>query len=98
VQDDARLHVAALIHPNVQGERIFAYSAPYTWRGIQCVVQRLYPHKFFPRDIEEAELDTSEIVPGPRAEALLKEMGRPGWTSLEETVRMNTEDLASVAA
>ena len=98
MQDNARLHVAALIHPGVQGERIFAYSAPYTWRGVQRAVQRLYPDKSFPKDIEEAELDTSEIVPAPRAEALLKEMGRSGWTTLEETVRMNTEDLASVAA
>jgi hypothetical protein len=98
VQDNARLHVAALTHPDVQSERIFAYAAPYTWRGVQRAVQRLYPDKTFPRDIEEAELDTSKIIPAPRAEALLKEMGRPGWTSLGETVMMNTEDLASGAA
>ncbi|KAK4040443.1 hypothetical protein C8A01DRAFT_15692 [Parachaetomium inaequale] len=97
VQDSARLHFAALTHPGVQSERIFAYSAPFTWRGVQRAVQRLYPDKSFPRDIEEAELDTSVIVPAPRAEALLKDMGRPGWTILDETARMNTEDLASGA-
>lgn len=94
VQDNARLHVAALIHPEVQGERIFAYASPFTWRGIQRIMQKLYPGKSFPRDIDEAELDKSDIVRAPRAEALLRDMGRPGWTSLEETVRLNTEDLA----
>ncbi|KAH6844743.1 hypothetical protein B0I37DRAFT_312183 [Chaetomium sp. MPI-CAGE-AT-0009] len=94
VQDNARLHVAALIHPGVQGERIFAYAHPYTWRGVQQTIQKLYPGKSFAGDIEHAELDASQIVAAPRAESLLKEMGRSGWTSLEETVRMNVEDLA----
>jgi hypothetical protein len=61
---------------------------------VQRVIQRLYPGKSFARDIEDAELDRSEIVPALRAEALLQEMGRPGWTSLDESVRMNTEDFA----
>ncbi|KAK4112871.1 NAD(P)-binding protein [Canariomyces notabilis] len=94
VQDNARLHVAALIHPDVQGERIFAYASPFTWRGIQRIMQKLYPGKTFPRDLDEAELDKSDIVRAPRTEALLRDMGRPGWTSLEETVRLNIEDLA----
>ncbi|KAL2133420.1 hypothetical protein VTI74DRAFT_2421 [Chaetomium olivicolor] len=94
VQDTARLHVAALIHPDVRGERIFAYGKPFTWRGVQRVIQRLYPDKSFARDVKDAELNTSEILPAVRAEALLQDMGRPGWTSMDESVRMNTEDLA----
>ncbi|KAK3291055.1 uncharacterized protein B0H64DRAFT_451721 [Chaetomium fimeti] len=94
VQDNARLHIAALIHPGVQGERIFAYAQPYTWRGIQDAIRGLYPSKSFAGDIEHAKLDASHIVAAPRAEELLKEMGQEGWSSLEETVRMNVEDLA----
>ena len=94
VQDNARLHVAALIHPGVLSERIFAYAQPYTWRGVQRAIQLLYPRKFVSGDIEDIELDASQIVPAPRAEILLKDMGRPGWTSLEESVRMNVKDLA----
>jgi hypothetical protein len=94
VQDNARLHVGALIHPDVLSERIFAYVQPYTWRGVQRVVQALYPRRSFSGDIEDAEPDASQVVPAPRAEALLKDMGRPGWTSFEESVRMNVEDLA----
>ncbi|EAQ92052.1 hypothetical protein CHGG_00287 [Chaetomium globosum CBS 148.51] len=94
VEDNARLHVAALIHPGVVGERIFAYAQPYTWRGVQRAIHRLYPNRAFSGDIEDAELDASHIVPAPRAEALLKDMGRPGWTDLKESVKMNVDDLA----
>ncbi|KAJ6445438.1 aldehyde reductase [Purpureocillium lavendulum] len=93
VQDTARLHVAALLHPEVREERVFAYAGPYTWRTIQQVMQTLYPQRSFAPDVAAAALDGS-VVPGmARAEALLREMGRDGWTSLEDCVRMNTEDL-----
>jgi hypothetical protein len=93
VQDNALLHVAALLHPGACRERIFAYSKPYTWRVIQGVLRKLYPNRRFTPDAPEAVLDSSEILPSTRAEALLKEMGRPGFTTLEECIRMNTEDL-----
>jgi hypothetical protein len=93
VQDTARLHLAALLHPEIQNERIFAYATPYTWRGIQMLIQNLYPGKTFVPVIPEVATERSEIVMAPRAEALLKEMGRGGWTTLEESVRLNTEDL-----
>ncbi|KAK4154690.1 hypothetical protein C8A00DRAFT_42570 [Chaetomidium leptoderma] len=57
-------------------------------------VREPVPGKTFPRDVEDAELDRSEIVPALRAEALLKDMGRSGWTGLDECMKMNTEDLA----
>ncbi|KAM5346115.1 hypothetical protein ACJ41O_009120 [Fusarium nematophilum] len=93
VKDTARLHVAALIHPDIRDERIFAYAGPYTWHMIQAVMKDLYPDKAFPPDIAEAELDRSEIVLAPKAEGYLKEMGYKGWTTLEESVKMNTEDM-----
>lgn len=58
----------------------------------------LYPGKVLDKYIADAEPDKSEIIPAARAEALLKDMGRLGWTSLEDCVRMNTEDLAAKAA
>lgn len=93
VQDDARLHVAALLHPGVCRERIFAYCKPYTWCVIQGILRKLYPSRSFTPDAPEAVLDSSEILPSTRAEELLKEMGRPGFTTLGECIRMNTEDL-----
>ncbi|KAH7116577.1 hypothetical protein B0J13DRAFT_459371 [Dactylonectria estremocensis] len=93
VKDTARLHLAALLHPDICGERIFAYAGPYTWHMIQTVMRDIYPEKEFSPDIAEAGLDRSEIVLAPKAEGYLKEMGYKGWTTLEESVKMNTEDL-----
>lgn len=93
VQDDARLHVAALLHPGICRERIFAYCKPYTWRVIQDILRKLYPSRSFTPNAPEATLDSSEILPSTRTEALLKEMDRPGFTPLEECIRMNSEDL-----
>ncbi|GFF38211.1 aldehyde reductase 2 [Aspergillus udagawae] len=92
VQDDAILHVAAAIHPGVQSERVFAFAAPVNGDGVLAILRKLYPGRSFPANFQ-AEEDLSEIVPRKRAEALLREMGRDGWTSLEESIKRNTEDL-----
>ncbi|OAQ64093.1 aldehyde reductase protein [Pochonia chlamydosporia 170] len=94
VQDNARLHVAALLHPQIKDERIFAYAAPYTWRDVQTKLSELYPNKSFVPEIEPSKLERSHIELAEKAEVLLKEMGREGWTSLEETLLANTRDLA----
>ncbi|KAF9767669.1 hypothetical protein IL306_015129 [Fusarium sp. DS 682] len=93
VKDTARLHLAALLHPDIHDERIFAYARPYTWHMIQTAMKGIYPEKDFSPDIAKAQLDQSEIVLAPKAEGYLKEMGYKGWTSLEESVKMNTQDL-----
>ena len=93
VKDTARLHLAALFHPDIHNKRIFAYAGPYTWHMIQTAMKGIYPGKEFSPDIAEAGLDRSEIVLAPKAEGYLKEMGYKGWTTLEESVKMNTQDL-----
>ena len=92
VVDDALLHVAAVVHPGVKSERIFAFAEPINANSVLAVLRKLYPTKDFPADYQ-SERDLSEIVPRQRAEDLLKELGRNGWTSLEESVKKNTEDL-----
>ena len=92
VQDDALLHVAAAIHPDVQSERIFAFAEPVNGDRVLAILRKLYPTRSFPEDFSAGE-DKSEIVPRKRAEALLRSMGRDGWTSLENSIRRNTEDL-----
>ncbi|KAI1334147.1 aldehyde reductase [Xylariaceae sp. FL0016] len=92
VQDTALLHVAAALHPGVESERIFAFAEPVNGDGVLAILRRLYPNRKFPANFQ-AEQDLSEIVPRQRAEALLRGMGKDGWTSLEESIRRNTEDL-----
>lgn len=92
VQDTARLHVAAAIHPDVVSERIFGFAEPQNGDTMLDILRKLYPAKTFPENFQVGQ-DLSEVVPRARADALLRDMGRDGWTSLEDSVRWNTEDL-----
>lgn len=88
VQDTARLHVAALIDPDVEGQRILAFAHPFNWNDVLACLRKLDPGKSLPDDIEGLGRDLSRLDNGPGAE-LLKKFGRSGWTSLEESVKNN---------
>lgn len=93
VDDNARIHVAALISKSVRNERIFAFAAPFTWNQILAIFRKLHPSKTFSEDIPGAELSNMK-VPTERGEQLLKDVfGRPGWVSLQETVAENLKNL-----
>ncbi|KAK3649369.1 hypothetical protein LTR56_006456 [Elasticomyces elasticus] len=92
VQDDARLHVAALIDPSCNGKRIFAFAKPYTCNEILAIFRKAYPDRKFMEDRDMGE-DLS-TVPSEEAEALLKKHYGKGWTSLEESVMAGVANLA----
>ncbi|KAI2620440.1 aldehyde reductase [Hypoxylon sp. NC1633] len=92
VQDNALLHVAAAIHPGVKSERVFAFAEAVNGDGILAILRRLHPDRTFPADFQ-SEKDLSDIIPRKRAKELLQDMGKDGWTSLEESVKRNTEDI-----
>jgi nucleoside-diphosphate-sugar epimerase len=87
VRDDAKLHVAALVDPACDGQRIFAFAQPYNWNDILAIFRKLEPDKSFLVDREQGR-DLSE-VPNGEAEELLKKHYGHGWTSLEESIRQN---------
>ena len=89
VKDTARLHVAALIDPEVENERILAFACPFNCNDILACLRKLYPDKAFPNNIEDDSRDLSK-VDNRRGEELLKRFGRPGWTGLEESIQENT--------
>ncbi|KAL1649544.1 hypothetical protein SLS58_001601 [Diplodia intermedia] len=93
VEDAAWLHVAAAIHPDVKSERIFGVAAPYQFNDILEWLRKTYPDHKFPEDFMQGR-DLTEWKPRSRAEALLREMGQPGFTSIEESVKKNLEGLA----
>ncbi|MBE3048055.1 hypothetical protein IMZ48_37210 [Candidatus Bathyarchaeota archaeon] len=86
--DVGRLHVAAALLPHVQDQRIFAFAGRYSWDSILEIMRGLDPARDLPADFSGGE-DPNEIEPRHKAEALLREMGRPGWTSLAESVADN---------
>ena len=89
VKDTARLHVAALIDPEVENERILAFAYPFNCNDILACLRRLYPDKVFPDNIKDDSRYSSKLD-NSRGEELLKRFGRPGWTSLEESIQENT--------
>lgn len=93
VQDNARVHVAALILSDVVGERLFSFAYPFNWNDILAVFRKLYPQRKFREDYEDIGQDLSKVSNG-RAEDLIKRLGRPGWASLEESVKAVTEHIA----
>ncbi|KAK0634258.1 aldehyde reductase [Bombardia bombarda] len=93
VQDAALLHVAAAIHPGAESERIFAFAEPVNGDGLLEIFHKLYPGRKFPENFQ-SDKDLSEIVPIKRAESLLRDLGKDGFTSLETSVKRNTEDIA----
>ena len=89
VKDTARLHVAALIDPEVENERILGCAYPFNCNDILACLRKLYPNKIFPHNIED-DSRTLVKLDNRRGEELLKKFGRPGWTGLEESIQENT--------
>ena len=86
VQDNARVHVGALIGPDVKNERLFAFAHPYNWNDILAIFRELYPEQKFISDYPNLGRDLSKVA-NERAEELVKRFGRPGWTSLKDSVK-----------
>lgn len=66
------------------------------WDTILDILRRHYPDRTFPENFN-SDIDYSVVEERPRAEQLLRDFGRPGWTSLEDSVLMNTEDLSTTS-
>ncbi|KAK1993902.1 NAD dependent epimerase/dehydratase [Colletotrichum falcatum] len=95
VQNTGALHVAAAVLPEAQDERIFGFAEPFNWNRVLAILRRQNPDRSFGDDFEGTEYPHT-IEPRDRAENLLKKMGLPGWTSLEDSLLKATERLRQV--
>jgi nucleoside-diphosphate-sugar epimerase len=86
VQDDARLHVAALLLPEVKDERVFAFAATFAYNEMLAAFRKAAPGHKFPDNLKQEDKHLA-TVPNGRAEELLRKVGRKGWTSLEESIK-----------
>jgi hypothetical protein len=84
VQDVARLHVGALLLPDVQNERIFAWATRFNINSQLAVVRKVFPERSFPEN-QPDEWDDLTTAPTGRAEQILQEMGVERWTTEEES-------------
>ncbi|KIW24729.1 uncharacterized protein PV07_10424 [Cladophialophora immunda] len=95
VRDDARVHVAALLDPTVQNERLFAFAGPYNWTDVINILTKLRPNNTkIPKAPSEEGRDLTDIKGSKRAEDLIKSFfGVSGWTSLEDSLAAGIADL-----
>lgn len=95
VEDDARIHVIALLDPDVKSERLFAFAAPFNWTDIISVLRKLRPRNTkIPDPPENEPRDLSDIVPSKRAEKLLESFfGQSGWIGFEESLEAGIDSL-----
>ena len=93
VVDDAKLHVIALAHPDLQGRRLLAMSSPAPISEIVKILRKAYPAKEF-ADFEDQGTDECVNAEAKKVERLLKEAYGHGYTSLEESVKANAKSLA----
>ncbi|KAI1209194.1 NAD(P)-binding protein [Annulohypoxylon truncatum] len=86
VRDNAAVHVAALVYPDVEGERLFAFSQPFNANDILKTLKKIYPDRKFAEEEPNAAVERSTVTNG-RAEELLKRITGHGWTSFEDSIR-----------
>ncbi|KEF51065.1 uncharacterized protein A1O9_12881 [Exophiala aquamarina CBS 119918] len=94
VRDDARVHIAALLDPAVQSQRLFPFAAPFNWTDMIALLRKLRPNndRIPPPPINEGR-DMMEIKLRGRSEDLLKSFfGVSGYVGLEESVASGLED------
>uniref|UniRef100_A0A0D2XKU0 NAD-dependent epimerase/dehydratase domain-containing protein n=1 Tax=Fusarium oxysporum (strain Fo5176) TaxID=660025 RepID=A0A0D2XKU0_FUSOF len=97
VQDDAKLHVAATLLSDVQGERIFPWAETWNLDQILGILRAQNPDRTFVKDFQAMRYLADIEKPRLRCIQLLQALGEPGFTSLEESIRLNSEDLARAA-
>jgi nucleoside-diphosphate-sugar epimerase len=87
VQDDARVHIGALIDGTVQGERLFAYASSFNWNDLLEAIRKVRPEKEVMGNFEGMGRDETTVDNEPARNLLKKWFGQDDWTSLEDTVR-----------
>lgn len=97
VRDCAKVHIAALLEARSHSEstrekRLFAMAAPFNWNDVLETIRKLRPEASVIDDLLALGRDLS-ILPNGQAEEMLKKWYGHGWTSLEESVRQNIEDM-----
>ncbi|KAK7190943.1 hypothetical protein DPSP01_009152 [Paraphaeosphaeria sporulosa] len=86
VEDVAKLHLAALCHGDVVGERLFGFAHKFNYNSFLKVFRELAPERKWPEDRDGLEWP-STIVNNERSIELLRRFGADGWTSFHESVR-----------
>lgn len=93
VTDTALLHLGALLEEDVAGERLLAFAGPFNFNDVADLMEKLDAEGYGDGDgsrkwerIKNASKDL-KTVDTERPQELLRRYGRPGFTSLEESLK-----------
>jgi hypothetical protein len=90
VRDVARLHVAALLDPSIQSERLFAFANTFNWTEVIAIMRKLRPdNDKIPNPPANEGQDLTDVSKASkRAEQVIQSFfGVSGWTGLEESIK-----------
>ncbi|KAK7415952.1 hypothetical protein QQX98_005525 [Neonectria punicea] len=96
VVDVSDLHLGALLLPEVRSERLFGSADRYTVNDFLRIFRMLYPDRGVGDDIPNVKPDLRK-VPIERPAEVLKLLGVPGWTSLEDCIKPLAEQFAAAS-
>ena len=91
--DTAILHVSALIHSDVNSERLYGFAEPWNFNQLLAVFRKLYPQKSFSENLENLGVDKMS-VPNQRAEEVLGWIKGAGWDRLEDSLTEMSKEWA----
>lgn len=92
VRDCARLHVAALVGPDIKSERVFGYAYKFNWTDVIKRFQELRPaNRQIPDPPENDWSDLTEVKPSKRGEEILQFYFGKSWTSLDQSLEEGIE-------
>jgi len=87
VKDVARIHVAALVEPDVRNERLWALAYTFSLNEVLGILRTALPdNSKIPKDIEGLGEHTKIQVDDSRSIELLKRQGRSDWVGLKESL------------
>ena len=93
-RDVGRLHVAATLNPELQGERLLGFSEPFNCNKVLHALRKIYLDRDFPNDIANGDIDRMKVDTG-RAVEQLKAFGQSGFIGFEDSIRENTKHLVA---
>ncbi|KAH7084154.1 NAD dependent epimerase/dehydratase [Paraphoma chrysanthemicola] len=92
-QDVGRFHLLGLIHPDIKNERVYPWAEQINVNDILAAFRKLFPHKEFSQDVPGLRKSKWTIEGRAKAEKLLRDLGRPGFVSFDESMRQTAEGL-----
>ncbi|KAK1484004.1 aldehyde reductase II [Colletotrichum cuscutae] len=93
-----RIHIAALLLPDIQSERLIAYAGKFNINNLLAAFRQIQPDRTFPDDLPDLPSDKGTIA-NERATQLMEcVQGGKGWTSLKDCLAPLAEQYAAAEA